>query len=68
MNSSLTGRGETEGNGALKSRYMAKLGDLPGQQASFVDYQSSKASRYSEFDDIKSNLAQSTVRSLSLAA
>lgn len=61
MNQPLTSRGE-EGGSALRTRITAKLGTL-----SQFDYQSSKASRFGDFDDIKSKVAPSTARSLNLA-
>lgn len=46
----------------------AKITDLPqAEGVGKFEYASSKASRYSEFDDMKSKIAQSTARSLSLA-
>lgn len=74
MQQSLTGRPdfgpdlgenrETLGN-TLRARIAARLGSVT--QSINYEYQSSKASRYSDFDDMKSNVAPSVARSLSLA-
>ena len=51
------------------AKVTGKLTDLPQEEKdSKFEYASSKASRYSEFDDLKSKMAQSTQRSLAQAS